>query len=199
MADAQKIADTILVAVGILLSAMIIWRTWKKYMAFHNAPNMITMPGTAVFRDLKRGRHYIFVMHPEAFKRVPPGFKFCNLSIIDGADFRVREASDGSEIELEDCTGRYLVRFGGRRIRKTVPGVYSVRSFLMDREGDVELEVTGGNPEYMDAKVFISKSKLPLADTFKRSIGLIFLLILLLGAAQIVIMYLLEQAGIIVR
>ena len=71
-------------------------------------------------------------------------------------------------------------------------GAYSVRSFLMDREGDVELEVTGGNPEYMDAKVFISKSKLPLADTFKRSIGLIFLLILLLGAAQIVISYLLK-------
>ena len=192
MADTQNIVDAVLVVVGILLTALIIWRAWKRYMALQNDLDMITMPGTAVFRDLKRGRHYIFVMHPEAFNRITPGFKFCNLDIINGADFKVREASDGREKELADCTGRFFVRFGVDRPRSTMRGAYSVRSFLMDREGDVELEVTGGNPEYMDAKVFISKSKSPLAGTFLRYIGLIFLLILVLGAAQIVISYLLK-------
>ena len=54
----MQIADTMLVAVGILLSHDNL-ADLEKYMAFHNAPGQITMPGTAVFRDLKRGRHYI--------------------------------------------------------------------------------------------------------------------------------------------
>ena len=76
MADAQKIADTILVAVGILLSAMIIWRTWKKYMAFHNAPNMITMPGTAVFRDLREAGTISSSCIPKLLNGCLPGSNF---------------------------------------------------------------------------------------------------------------------------
>jgi len=200
MGDVEQVVFYIIFALGILIAVRMYMQAYRKYREFINDPDKITIPGKGVYKDLKKGKYYIFVMHPRAFyptlfvsKRssVP---RRCNYEIIDGADFKAREVADDTEIELEDCKGKYYVVFG----RRSTFGAYSVRSFRLERDGDVELEVLSERDKDDGGKVFISSKRVPDAVPVLKLFGMMFLLILAMGALHILIMYILEQMGVVV-
>lgn len=193
MGDVEQIVFSILSVIGILFTVRIFFRVRGQLKELFDDPNKITPPGKLVYRDLKKGNYYIFVLSTYAIKRL---FRkiMPNLNLIEGAEFRVRNLTDDREIELEDITRRYCKRFGNRF---STVGMYSVRKFRLDCGGDVELEVSGGRFEGDGNRVFISGSIAPGAGLVFGIIGRMLLLILALGVLHIVIMNILERLGVV--
>lgn len=190
MGDVKKVVVAILLTIGALISVIIFLQARGKFNDFIDDPNKISPPGKAVYSDLKEGTYYIYIMSQHAFRG-----SMHNLDLIDGMEFRVSNLTDNREIVLEDITGRGRVHFGKRSAR----GLYSVRKFRLDWGGDIELEVSGGWSENNDSKVFISRSKMPGMDLIYGAFGRIFLLFMVLGVLQIVIMKILKRLGVVVH